>query len=73
MRIYDKWAGNPKGTPEDPARCVVAVWAFGHAKQCQRKRGKGRDGLLCGTHANKEARGGRLYIPSERPAREGAE
>ena len=52
-RIYDKWAGNPVGIPEDPTRCVFAVsditgW---HQQQCRRKRGYGPNGEYCKQHA----------------------
>lgn len=50
-RIYGKWAGNPKGTKEDPTRCIEAVrsdpWI---SCQCSRKRGFGPDGLYCKQH-----------------------
>jgi len=54
-RIYGQWAGNPKGTPEDPALCVEGVWnlyAPGFP-QCSRKRGHGPGGLYCKQHAKK--------------------
>ncbi len=54
MRVYDKSALNPKGTPEDKTRCIKEVsddtgW---HIYQCSRKRGYGREGLYCKQHAN---------------------
>lgn len=57
MRIYDQWAGHPKGVPEDPARCVAEVgtgdgW---HWVQCSRKLGYGTNGEYCKQHAKKEA------------------
>lgn len=50
-RIYNKWAGNPKGTPENPTRCVKQVWQGGLGCQCERKRGHDPDGLYCKQHA----------------------
>ncbi len=50
-RIYDVWAGNPKGTLEDGARCIKTVWIRWHDHQCLRKRGHGPDGLYCKQHA----------------------
>ena len=54
-RRYDKWAGNPKGCPEDETRCIIAVLDFTgwHHFQCQRKRGYGKDGLYCKQHAKR--------------------
>ena len=42
-RIYGEWAGDPKGTKEDPNRCIEEVWPEGHWNpyQCSRKRGFG--------------------------------
>jgi hypothetical protein len=56
MRTYNKWGGNPKGTEEDPKRCVVSVPEKGRSclsYQCRNKRGKGYNGLFCGIHAKK--------------------
>ena len=67
MRYYDKWAGNEIGFREDEARCVVAVadsTGF-HSLQCRRKRGHGKDGLLCKQHAKMEESGSSLYIPKD--------
>ena len=57
QRTYDVWAGNPKGIPEDPARCIAPVrnWSGWHFYQCQKKRGHGTDGLYCKQHAKREA------------------
>ena len=54
QRIYGKWAGNPKGIPEDTTRCIKGVWLSRamRAYQCARKRGHGPDGLFCKQHAN---------------------
>lgn len=56
MRRYGQWAGNPRGDPEDPARCIEEVrpatreyWM--HGRQYNRKRGQGPDGLYCKQHA----------------------
>ena len=53
-RVYDKWGGNPKGTPEDTTRCIKGVsdGRF-HSYQCSRRRGHGPDGLYCKQHAKK--------------------
>lgn len=50
---YDKWVGNPGGTRYNAGRCAAEVpdgtgW---HRCQCQRKPGKGPDGLYCKQHA----------------------
>jgi len=50
---YDQWAGNLKGWPEDPARCVAKVYGGWYSLQCSRKRGLGPDGLYCWQHAKK--------------------
>lgn len=56
---YNVWAGNPKGTPEDPARCVEEV-GYGDRgaqhHQCIRPRGHGEGGLYCKQHAGTGAR-----------------
>ena len=52
-RIYGRWAGNPKGHPEDVTRCIESVTGDGRASisgQCDRRRGHGRDGLYCKQH-----------------------
>lgn len=56
MRIYNDWAGNPKGTPEDETRCVESVHEAGRGTmsyQCRRPRGFGEDRLYCRQHAKK--------------------
>jgi hypothetical protein len=68
MRFYGKWAGNPKGIREDPQRCIAEVsdrerWT--HFYQCQRKRGKGPEGLYCGIHANMIAKGLKVWVPKD--------
>jgi hypothetical protein len=55
QRIYDQWAGNPKGIPEDKSKCFESVsdgTGF-HFYQCRRKRGHGKDGLYCKQHAKR--------------------
>lgn len=54
-RYYGRWAGNPKGFPEDRERCIAEVpappsWT---QVQCSRKRGHGPHGMFCKQHANK--------------------
>lgn len=52
-RVYGRWAGNPKGNPEDPTRCVEEVCSGGREMtfyQCLRKRGHGPEGLYCKQH-----------------------
>lgn len=49
-RRYGRWAGNPRGTPEDKTRCVEAVWEQWNDRQCSRKRGYGPDGKYCRQH-----------------------
>ncbi len=56
-RIYGQWAGNPKGHPEDIAKCIKKVWptdGYIIPHQCNRKRGHGPDGLYCKQHAKIE-------------------
>ncbi len=55
-RIYGQWAGDPKGTKEDPKRCIKEVWPIGgrwNPYQCLRKRGYGPEGLYCRQHGKK--------------------
>ena len=55
-RRYGVWAGDPKGQPEDRARCIEEVWPqdrYWVPYQCQRKRGHGKNGLYCKQHAKK--------------------
>lgn len=54
VRLYNQWRGNPKGTPEDPARCAAEVHhniGFGRWFQCRNKRGHGPGGEYCKQHA----------------------
>lgn len=55
MRRYNEWAGNPKGIPEDPTRCIKEVWDPNGwlSHQCRRKRGHGPNGEYCKQHAKK--------------------
>jgi len=56
VRWYGQWAGNERGTREDPSRCVEEVWPSDGrwiAHQCGHKRGKGPGGLYCGVHAKR--------------------
>jgi hypothetical protein len=65
MRVYNKWAGNPKGRAEDPTRCIAIIWdRFVIGAQCGFKRGKGPDGLYCGIHARHLALKHSVYTPS---------
>ena len=52
-RRYGQWFGSPKGTREDPTKCIQVVWpSYGWLSyQCTRKRGHGPDGLYCKQHA----------------------
>lgn len=49
-RRYNVWAGNPAGVAEDLTRCIESVWDKFHSHQCERKRGRGPDGLYCAVH-----------------------
>lgn len=54
-RHYGRWAGNPKGFPEHPERCIAEVPAppsWTHV-QCSRKRGHGPGSAFCKQHADK--------------------
>jgi len=55
IRVYDQWAGNERGIPEDKTRCVAEVTDFTgwHFYQCQRKRGFGPNGEYCKQHTKK--------------------
>ena len=53
-RRYGAWSGNPRGHPEDSARCVASVYGDGYrSSQCARRRGHGEDGLYCRQHAKR--------------------
>ena len=69
MRRYGQWAGDPRGTPENTACCIVEVAEAGRAilfHQCFRKRGKGDGGLFCGQHAAKIQKGWKPWLPEEK-------
>lgn len=56
MRWYGRWAGNKRGIPENPEKCVWSVYSPEVSRgmidyQCKRKRGHGPEGLFCKTHA----------------------
>ena len=55
-RRYGRWAGNQKGDPEDPTRCIEVVCGRNRSVltyQCSRKRGYGPGGLYCAQHAKR--------------------
>ncbi len=62
MRVYNQWAGDPKGIEEDITRCAVTVYG---RYQCQRRRGHGPGGILCAQHAKRLAEGKDVSIPKE--------
>jgi len=65
-RRYNKWAGNPKGTVEDPTRCIAEVAVGGRSMiyhQCERKRKSAFD--FCGIHERQRLSGKRVYVPEE--------
>ena len=72
MRRYNRWGGNPKGTPEDQLLCIVQVHdrqtRWPSFSQCRRKRGHGPGGLYCKQHAKILAAGRSVYAPSDGPA-----
>ena len=65
MRRYGCWAGNQRGIAEDKERCIVKVGEY-IFRQCNRKRGYGKNGELCKQHAKMEAEGRTLFIPEEK-------
>ena len=52
LKVYGKWAGNSRGTPEDTTKCIKTIWGgpCSHGRQCSRKRGYGEGGLYCKQH-----------------------
>lgn len=64
MRHYGRWAGEPKGHPEDKERCVAQVqhWPHHIRNQCSRRRGHGILGLFCKQHAANPAN---TYVPKD--------
>jgi len=66
VRRYGQWAGNERGNPEDPTRCVVEVWPASGSwipYQCQRKRVAG---VLCKQHEKQRIAGRNLSIPEHK-------
>lgn len=49
---YGKWAGNPKGFPQNPENCVAAVPNGYITYQCARKKAPGSD--YCWQHGDKK-------------------
>ena len=47
-RVYGRWSGNPKGSLEEPERCIVGVSGGFPSHQCLRCFGS--DGLYCKQH-----------------------
>lgn len=59
---YGVWAGNPKGHPRDPARCIQAVWSGGRGSlehQCNRKPTHGE---YCAQHQPERAARARVKV-----------
>ncbi len=55
-RIFQKWAGNPEGVPEDKTRCAQYIWGDDSTpggRQCFFRRGHGPDGEWCKLHAKR--------------------
>jgi hypothetical protein len=67
-RRYGSWAGNPKGAPENKARCIVEVFSV-RSHQCGRSRGYGPNGEYCKQH-DPEAVSARELARSARWAKE---
>ncbi len=70
MRRYGQWAGNERGAPEKPDRCIAELYGDYISRQCARPRGHGTgdlDGLLCKQHAKKQAEGRAVWVPEESP------
>ena len=65
VKKYGEWAGNPKGTREDPSRCVVEVSGGYRFFQCRRARGHGENNLYCKQHARMAQAGRHLRVPKE--------
>lgn len=68
MRVYGRWAGNPRGVKEDPTRCIVEVAVSGRSvlfHQCLKKRGHGMNGAFCGQHAKMYPDGAGVYVPKD--------
>ena len=67
MRIYGRWAGNPKGHRVDTTCCIVEVMDNTSLlfHQCLRKRGYGYNGLFCKQHSKKYASDESISIPKD--------
>ncbi len=68
MRHYGSYGdrvGDP-GVPEKLEKCIAKVNDGCSNHQCHHKRGKGPNGLYCGTHANQIAKGRWVSIPEEK-------
>ncbi len=65
-RRYNVWAGNPKGRAERIEACIAEVYdTFSRLfYQCANRRGKGPEGLYCGTHARRLTLGKDVYVPT---------
>ena len=50
---YNVWGGNPKGYPYNEGYCAAEVHSNYLFFQCNRKNGKGLNGLYCGIHARR--------------------
>jgi hypothetical protein len=64
MRVYNRWAGNPEGTPEDETRCIAEVASRMLFHQCSHRRNG--DDNLCGVHRRALRLGHHVSIPSEK-------
>jgi len=64
LRRYNRWAGNPDGTLEDPDRCIASVPTYPVlTHQCLRKRGHGPNGEYCRQHAKMVDEGRHVWVP----------
>lgn len=48
---YNRWGGNPEGTPYLSKECAYEVCSNSFFYQCSRKNGHGPAGLYCKQHA----------------------
>lgn len=68
MRRYGKWAGNERGMPENPRKCVATVPLSSRSvrfRQCGSWQGKGPGGLYCVIHAKKIEAGEHVRVPDD--------
>lgn len=65
MRRYGRWAGNPKGVPENTEKCAANIWIDMRSFQCDRKRGFGPNGLYCKQHAKMIEAGKEVWTPED--------